>query len=250
MSEAILSLRDLDKSFGALRVTRKVTLDVAPGEVHALIGPNGAGKTTLISQIAGSLKPDSGRVIFAGEDVTHLDAPSRAQRGLARVFQISNVVDSFTVLANVVLSALATETTAWWGWGVAMKDPGLRERAFYALDQVGLVERAPDQAADLSYGERRALELAMGLVQNPRLFLLDEPMAGTGREESRRLTELLRTLKGRTPMLLIEHDMSTVFALADRVTVLVDGAVAITGAPDVVRADRIVREAYLGEGEP
>jgi branched-chain amino acid transport system ATP-binding protein len=247
MSDAVLQLRSLDLRFGALHVTRDVSLDVRPGEVHALIGPNGAGKTTLISQISGQLRPHSGTVLLAGEDVTRLSTAERAQRGLARVFQISNVIQSYTVVANVVLAIVGTESGVWWRWRPALSDVSLNDRAMNALEQVGLADKARRVAADLSYGERRALELAVALAQNPRLLLLDEPMAGVGREESAALTDLLGSLKGRVPMMLIEHDMNAVFALADRLTMLIGGAVALTGSPSDIKASPLVRQAYLGE---
>jgi branched-chain amino acid transport system ATP-binding protein len=247
MSDAVLELKNLDLRFGALHVTRDVSLDVRPGEVHALIGPNGAGKTTLISQISGQLQPHSGVVVLAGENITLLSTAERARRGLSRVFQISNVIQSYTVLANVVLSIIGTEDGVWWRWRPALSDASLKDRAMNALEQVGLAHKAQQVAADLSYGERRALELAVALAQNPRLLLLDEPMAGVGREESGALTALLDTLKGRVSMLLIEHDMNAVFALADRLTVLIGGAVAMTGLPAQIKASPLVRQAYLGE---
>ncbi|RAI45340.1 ABC transporter ATP-binding protein [Rhodoplanes roseus] len=249
MSEPVLVLDTLDKSFGALRVTQGVSLDVRQGEVHALIGPNGAGKTTLVAQIAGALRPDSGHVRFLGRDVTNLGVAARARLGLGRVFQISNVVGSFTALENVAVAAVASSGDTFGMWRPALRDRALRAKAEDALERVGLVERMSSLAGDLAHGERRALELAMSLVQNPKLLLLDEPMAGTGRGEGERLTELLLSLKGQVAILLVEHDMNTVFRLADRITVLIYGAVAVTGAPEDVRGDPIVRRAYLGEEE-
>ena len=249
MSDAVLELRHLDLRFGALHVTRDVSLDVRPGEIHALIGPNGAGKTTLISQISGQLQPHSGVVSLAGEDITKLSMAERARRGLSRVFQISNVIQSYTALANVVLAIIGTEDGVWWRWRPALSDVSLKDRAMNALEQVGLADKAQHIAADLSYGERRALELAVALSQNPRLLLLDEPMAGVGREESIALTRLLSSLKGRVSMLLIEHDMNAVFALADRLTMLIGGAVALTGLPAEIKSSPLVRQAYLGEDE-
>ena len=249
MAEPVLVVDRLNKSFGALRVTQAVSLEVAPGEVHALIGPNGAGKTTLVSQIAGTLTPDSGRIMFAGEEISRLGVADRAGRGLGRVFQISQVIGSFTALENALVAALAPSRQAFALWTPATSDRAAREAAMAALEQVGLADRAITPAAHLSHGEKRALELAMCLIQSPKLLLLDEPMAGTGRSEGERLTALLARLKGQIPMLLVEHDMKTVFALADRITVLIGGAVAVTGAPEVVRADPTVRRAYLGEEE-
>ncbi|MDE2579412.1 MAG: ABC transporter ATP-binding protein [Hyphomicrobiales bacterium] len=247
MSDPVLELEHLQMHFGALHVTRDVSIEVRPGEVHALIGPNGAGKTTLISQISGQLQPHSGSVILAGENITQLSVAERARRGLSRVFQISNVIQSYSALANVVLAIIGTEDGVWWRWRPALSDTSLADRAMNALAQVGLADKAQSIASDLSYGERRALELAITLAQNPRLLLLDEPMAGVGREESGALTKLLASLKGRVSMLLIEHDMNAVFALADRLTVLIGGAVALTGPPAEIKASPLVRQAYLGE---
>ncbi len=250
MNNAVLELKHLDLRFGALHVTRDISLEVRRGEIHALIGPNGAGKTTLIAQISGQLRPNVGTVILAGEDVTRLSVAARARRGLARVFQISNVIQSYSVLANVVLALVGTQDGVWWRWRPALADAGLIERAMSALAEVGLADRAETIAADLSYGERRTLELALALAQTPRLLLLDEPMAGVGRDESLALTSLLHSLKGRVPMLLIEHDMNAVFALADRITVLIGGGVALSGLPEAIKTSPLVRQAYLGEEPP
>ncbi|BAF89192.1 ABC transporter ATP-binding protein [Azorhizobium caulinodans ORS 571] len=249
MSTPILALEGLMKSYGAMQVTRDVSLDVRPGEVHALIGPNGAGKTTLIAQIAGSITPNAGRIRFDGADVTDIGIAARARRGLGRVFQISNVVGSFTALENVAVAAIAAGDGPFRFWRRALADRKLTARAESALERVGLGNRRLTLARDMSHGERRALELAMSLVQEPKLLLLDEPMAGTGRAEGERLTELLLSLKGRIPILLVEHDMATVFRLADRISVLIYGAIAVTGDPATVRTDPLVRQAYLGEEE-
>jgi branched-chain amino acid transport system ATP-binding protein len=249
VSTAVLRVEDLCKAFGALNVTRNVSLDVRAGEIHALIGPNGAGKTTLVSQIAGTLAPDRGRVLFDGVDVTALGVPARARRGLARVFQISSVIASFSVRENVTLAALAVNGGAMRFWQPVLAEDVLRAQVAPVLEQVGLLHRAEVKAMNLSHGERRALELAMNLVQRPKLLLLDEPMAGAGREETAQLIALLTGLRGTMSMLLIEHDMDAVFALADRITVLVAGEVAATGTPDAIRADPLVRRAYLGDEE-
>ena len=247
MAEPILVLDDLVKNYGALAVTDHVSLTVEAGEIHALIGPNGAGKSTLVGQIAGSIAPDRGRVLFAGRDVTRLGVAARARAGLARVFQTAHVVPAFTALENVQLAAIATEGTAFRFLRAVANETRSRARALEALARVGLADRAGIVASGLSHGEKRALELAMGLVQEPRLLLLDEPMAGTGREETEHLTELLAGLAGVVPMLIVEHDMATVFRLATRITVLISGAVAVTGTADEIRADPTVRTAYLGE---
>jgi branched-chain amino acid transport system ATP-binding protein len=245
--DAVLRIENLAKNFGGLRVTDDVTLDVMPGELHAVIGPNGAGKTTLINQISGLLAPDAGRIVFAGEDVTGLPVDRRARRGLARSFQITSVLPRFSVLENVALAVQARSGTSFRFFGRAADEDQLNAPAMAALAQVGLTERAAAPAGELSHGEKRALELAIALAMEPKLLLLDEPMAGTGHDEAQRLIAALRSLKGRFPMVLVEHDMTAVFALADRISVLIYGRILASGAPDEVRADPQVVKAYLGE---
>ncbi|TMJ01654.1 MAG: ABC transporter ATP-binding protein [Alphaproteobacteria bacterium] len=247
MAEPVLRIENLAKNFGGLRVTDDVTLDVMPGELHAIIGPNGAGKTTLINQISGLLAPDAGRIVFAGEDVTGMAVDRRAQRGLARSFQITSILPRFSVLENVALAVQARSGTSFRFFGNAAEDGALNAPALAALGQVGLAERAGALAGELSHGEKRALELAIALAMEPKLLLLDEPMAGTGHDEAKRLVAVLRSLKGRFPMVLVEHDMTAVFALADRISVLIYGRILASGAPAQVRADRQVVTAYLGE---
>ena len=247
MTEPVLSLSHVGKAFGALKVTDDVSLDLRPGELHALIGPNGAGKTTLIHQISGVLKPDSGTIRFRGEDVTRASPAERARRGLARTFQITSIMPSLSALENVAFCAQAKDQHPISFFGNAAGDERLNAPAREALAAVGLADRAHIVAGALSHGEKRALEIAMATVTQPAAILLDEPLAGIGREESGRLIDLLNGLKGRYAMLLVEHDMEAVFALADRVSVLVYGRVIASGLPDAVRADPAVREAYLGE---
>ena len=243
---AILSIVKLNKLFGGLVATQDVSLDVAPGEVHALIGPNGAGKTTLISQLQGSLTPDSGAIMFCGRDIVR-DAPDvRARMGLARSFQITAVLPDFTALENVRLAVQAQQGHSFRFFAPAAKDAGLNAPAQAALEQVGLAGSAETQAAALSHGARRQLELAMALAMKPALLLLDEPMAGMGKQDSAQMVKLLAGLKGAYSIMLVEHDMDAVFSLADRLSVLVQGAVIATGAPDEIRADERVRAAYLG----
>ncbi|NWG23955.1 MAG: ABC transporter ATP-binding protein [Pseudorhodoplanes sp.] len=247
MTEPVLQLDGLQKNFGGLRVTDNVTLEILPGELHALIGPNGAGKTTLISQISGLLPSDGGRIFFAGRDVTRLPPDLRAHMGLARSFQITSVLPGFTALENVALAVQAHSGSSYRFFANASKERALNEPAMAALAEVGLAARADVRAAHLSHGEKRALELAIALAMQPKLLLLDEPMAGTGREETERLVAVLRRLKGRFPMLLVEHDMTAVFALADRISVLIYGRILASGSPAEVRADPQVVTAYLGE---
>ena len=247
MAEPILKLDDLAKSYGALKVTDHVDLEVMPGEIHAIIGPNGAGKTTLIGQISGALRPDSGRITFNGRDVTALGMPARARAGLARSFQITEILPAFTTRENVALALQARQGHSFRFLANVGRDRDLNDRAGEYLAELGLAHRADIPAGTLSHGEKRALELAIALALEPKLLLLDEPMAGTGRAETDRLVEVLQALKGRYAMLLVEHDMSAVFALADRISVLVYGQIVATGTPGEIRASARVREAYLGE---
>src|SRR5687767_3980025 len=243
----MLEVRSLTKSFGALRACDGIDFDVKEGETHAVIGPNGAGKTTFISQLAGNLAPDAGSVRFAGEDITRLPAPKRARRGLARSFQITSIYPEFTALDNVALAVQAHAGHSFRFWRAAQRDPALIAPAGRVLEQVGLPHRKNMLAANLAHGEQRQLEVAMALATEPRLLLLDEPMAGMGIEESQRMIDLLASLKRRQTLILVEHDMDAVFRLADRISVLVYGRVIATGAPDAVRANPEVRAAYLGE---
>ena len=243
----MLEVRALTKTFGALRASDRIDLAVREGETHAIIGPNGAGKTTFISQLAGDLRPDSGRIFFAGEDVTHLRAPRRARKGLARSFQITSIYPEFTAVANVALAVQAHAGHSFRFWRDARRDAALLEAARRVLEDVGLSARANVLAANLSHGEQRQLEVAMALATRPRLLLLDEPMAGMGIEESERMIAFLATLKARHTIVLVEHDMDAVFRLADRISVLVYGRLIATGAPEAIRASAEVRSAYLGE---
>ncbi|WP_238119440.1 MULTISPECIES: ABC transporter ATP-binding protein [unclassified Xanthobacter] len=247
MAEPLLSIRHLRKAYGALQVTDGVSLDVRPGEIHAVIGPNGAGKTTLVSQIAGEVVPDGGQILFAGADITRLPVHKRARRGLARSFQITSVLAGFTALENVALAVAAAQGHTFRFIRPARSDRTALEAAAALLEQVGLGARAQVPAADLSHGEKRALELAMALAGRPRLLLLDEPMAGTGHEESAAMVRLLEQVRGAAGILLVEHDMDAVFRLADRISVLVAGRVIACGSADEVKADAGVRAAYLGD---
>jgi branched-chain amino acid transport system ATP-binding protein len=247
MNSIVLRLQQIEKSFGGLKVTDGVNLDVVRGETHAIIGPNGAGKTTLIHQISGVLLPDAGRIIFDGRDITMLTMPERARLGLARTFQITHVLPRFSALENVALAVQARSGSSFNFWRPAVGESALNQPARDALACVGLIAQANSPAGALSHGDKRRLELAMALAQAPRLLLLDEPMAGAGEEESQRLIETLKEVKSRATILLIEHDMHAVFALAKRVSVLLEGRIIATGAPQAVRNDPGVRAAYLGE---
>jgi len=249
MAEPLLELRNLRKTYGALVVTDDVSLSVRPGELHAIIGPNGAGKTTLIHQISGTLASNSGSVLFGGEDVTQLSMPQRVRRGLARSFQITSILPGFSALENVALAVQARSGSSFRLFGNAAQEKALNEPAMECLAQVNLAARAHIPAGLLSHGEKRQLELAIGLATAPKLLLLDEPLAGTGHDESQRVVETLRRLKSRLTIVLIEHDMDAVFSLADRVSVLVYGRVIATDTPERIRANPEVRAAYLGEEE-
>jgi branched-chain amino acid transport system ATP-binding protein len=247
MPEALLDVRGLAKNFGALRATDDVDLEISEGETHAIIGPNGAGKTTFISQLAGNLRPDSGSIRFAGEDVTPLSAPARAHKGFARSFQITSIYRDFTALDNVALAVQAHAGHSFRFWRAARGERSLRDPARRVLEEVGLGARADVLAANLAHGEQRQLEVAMALATRPRLLLLDEPVAGMGLEESQRMVQFLSGLKGRQTIILVEHDMDAVFTLADRISVLVYGRIIASGTPEDVRANPEVRRAYLGE---
>ena len=247
MPDAVLHLERLRKSFGALVVTDDLTFDVMPRELHAVIGPNGAGKTTLINQISGLIAPDSGTIQFAGRDITALPTHARAELGLARSFQVSSILPGFSALENVALAVQSRAGSSFRVLGRAAAEAALNGPAMAALADVGLAERAHIPAGELSHGEKRALELAIALAMQPKVLLLDEPMAGTGREETARLVEVLRRLKGRFSVVLVEHDMTAVFALADRISVLIYGRILASGTPAGVRADPRVVAAYLGD---
>ena len=247
MAEALLKVEQLSKRFGGVVASDNVMLDVRPGELHAVIGPNGAGKTTLIGELTGEVKPDAGRIYFDGTDITGLPVYRRSTLGLARSFQVTSLFLDFTALDNVALAVQAHSGHSFHFWRKAREESALREPARAALQRVGLGSRADVSAASLSHGEQRQLEIAMALANVPRLLLLDEPMAGLGAEESARMVTLLRELKKEFPVLLVEHDMEAVFALADRITVLVYGRVIASGLPAEIRANEEVRRAYLGE---
>jgi branched-chain amino acid transport system ATP-binding protein len=246
MSKAVLELQNLHKSFGALQATRDLSICVNAGEIHALIGPNGAGKTTLIQQIYGALKPDTGTVLLNGCDITGLSVADRVQAGIGRSFQISNVLMDFTVLENAIIAEQARLQQSFRFLHPAFDDPDLQTGAHKILSRVGLDDRAAARASDLAHGERRMLELALALATRPDLLLLDEPMAGAGSQESQRMSQIINDLRGTVAILLIEHDMDAVFRLANRITVLVEGAVIATGTADQISHDAAVRAAYLG----
>jgi branched-chain amino acid transport system ATP-binding protein len=246
---ALLQVEGVTKRFGGVIASENVMLDVRAGELHAIIGPNGAGKTTLIGQLTGEIVPDSGRVFFDGEDIATLPTYRRSLMGIARSFQITSLFLDFTALDNVALAVQAHAGHSFHFWRDARTEPELRAPARAALERVGIGHRADDVVASLSHGEHRQLEIAMALATGPRMLLLDEPMAGMGPEESARMVETLRALKRELTILLVEHDMEAVFALADRISVLDYGRVIASGLPDDVRAHPEVRLAYLGDAD-
>ena len=246
MSEALLRANSLVKRFGAVMASDGLNLEVHSGEIHALIGPNGAGKTTAVAQLSGEMRPDAGTVQFDGRDVTRLSADTRARSGLARSFQITSLFLGFTAEDNVAMAIQAHQGHSFRFWGNAREDETLRDPARAVLARVGLDGRGDVPAANLAHGEQRQLELAMALATEPKLLLLDEPMAGMGHDESHRMMELLAGLKGKLAILLVEHDMDVVFSLADRITVLVYGRSIASGAPEDIRVNADVRDAYLG----
>jgi len=242
-----LALVDLNKAYGALKVTDHVSLAFDVGELHAIIGPNGAGKTTLIHQISGLAQADAGHILLDGQDITGLPMAARVRKGLARSFQITSIIPGFSGLENVALAVQARLGSSFRLFGAVAREERLNAPARAILETVGLLGRADLPAGLLSHGEKRQLELAIAMATEPRVLLLDEPLAGTGPEESAAVIALLRKLKGRYTIVLIEHDMDAVFALADRVSVLVYGRIIASGTPDAVRHDPAVREAYLGK---
>ena len=246
-SDPLLRVENLVRRFGGIVATDNLSLDVARGELHAIIGPNGAGKTTLISQLTGQLLPDSGTIRFADQDITGLPAYRRSALGLARSFQITSLLLDFTALDNVALAAQAHDGHSFHFWRSARAERPLREAALAALQRVGLGSRAETLVSKLSHGEQRELELAVALATKPQLLLLDEPMAGLGITESARMVKLLQELRREVTIVLVEHDMDAVFALADRITVLVYGRVIASDAPAAIRGNEEVRRAYLGE---
>jgi branched-chain amino acid transport system ATP-binding protein len=249
MAEALLEVHNLSRRFAAVDALKQVNFSVEAGEVHALIGPNGAGKTTFIHHVSGALKPDSGSVHFAGKDVTALSMHQRVAAGMARSYQITNIFLGLSVLDNVALAVQGRQDagSSFRFWKPVVTEQGLFDEAFVYLEQLGLAERSASIAGNLAHGEQRALELAMALATQPKMLLLDEPMAGAGPEESARMVELIEHIARHVTILLVEHDMAAVFRLADRVSVLVNGSLICTGTPDEVRADPEVRRAYLGD---
>jgi len=247
MAETVLQIENISKSFGALRAISNLSLTVKMGEIHALIGPNGAGKTTLIQQVYGSSKPDRGTILLNGDEITNLTVSKRVRAGIGRSFQISNVLLDFTVFENAIIAELARLGQSFRFFQPAFADPVLKEGADLILDRVGLLPSKDLRVGDLSHGEKRVLELALALATKPKLLLLDEPMAGAGPEESRRMADIIEGLRENFAILLIEHDMDAVFRLASRLTVLVEGEIIATGTVAEISKNELVKSAYLGD---
>jgi branched-chain amino acid transport system ATP-binding protein len=247
MAEPLLSVQSLVKRFGAVSASDNFSLDVFPGELHALIGPNGAGKTTALNQLSGELTPDAGQIVFDGRRITRMPIHRRAQLGLARSYQITSVFEHLTVKENLSLAIQAHDGHSFRFWKKAVDDPLISRAVTPAMTRVGLEARADIPAARLSHGEKRQLEVGMALTGRPKMLLLDEPYAGMGPGGAVELTKLIRRLKSEVTILLVEHDMGAVFALADRITVLVFGQAIASGKPADIRANPQVRDAYLGD---
>jgi len=243
----ILEVENLHKQFGGIHASRDINLTVKKNQIHAIIGPNGAGKTTLIAQLSGLLKPDSGRIKFENSDITHMSRHRRAHVGLARSFQITSIILPISLLENVMLAVQSVSSHSFRFWSPAIQDSNIHDQAIQALEQVGLIQQAAKIAGEVSHGAQRQLEIAMALALKPKLLLLDEPMAGMGKEESGRMIKLLQSLKGNVTILLIEHDMDAVFSLADTTSVLVSGHIIATGSTADIRNNAEVQKAYLGD---
>ena len=245
-SAVLLDVRKLNKRFGGVVATDQLDLQIAHGEIHALIGPNGAGKTTLVAQLSGQLPSDSGSVHFDGTDITRMVTHLRARRGLVRSFQITRLFKSVSVMDNVALAIQASLGQVFSAWRPVNQDVDSHDRAMAILVRLGLADKNNWRIEQLSHGEQRALEVGMALAGNPKLVLLDEPLAGMGLQESEAMTQLIDSLRRDFAVLLIEHDVEAVFRLADTVSVLVNGRIVATGKPADVRANPAVTAAYLG----
>lgn len=247
MTDPILQVKDLYKTFGAVEASKNISFDVHRGHIHALIGPNGAGKTTVVNQLSGDILPDSGTILFDSEDISRIRPYRRAARGLARSFQITSVFENLTVEENFALAIIAHQGHNFRFWKNCLSDPGVQRSLPDVIARVDLKDQAGKTAKYLSHGEKRQLEVGMALTGNPKVLILDEPMAGQGPGGTVELSRLFQSLKKRVTIVLVEHDMEAVFQLADRITVLVYGEVIITGTPDEIRQHPQVRSAYLGE---
>ena len=243
----ILKIKNLNKKFGGVIATKDLNLSILEGELHAIIGPNGAGKTTLISQIFGQLLPDSGQIFFQDINVTKAPEYKKSRLGINRTFQITSVMKSLTVSENIQLATDTTRENSFKFFKALNNQDTIFKTIDFCLSEVGLINAINQPVTSLSHGDCRKLEIAMALASDAQLLLLDEPMAGLGPTETKEMIALLKKLKGQQTILLIEHDMDAVFALADRISVLVSGEIIATGKPDTIRRDSKVQSAYLGE---
>jgi branched-chain amino acid transport system ATP-binding protein len=243
----MLKLEGVTKRFGGVVATEAISFEVAGGAVHALIGPNGAGKTTLIAQIAGSLASDSGEIHFLGKNLTAAKQHQRVKAGLARSYQITSIFGRLSVLDNLALAVQARSGSSFSFWRPVAREKQLYDEALSIAEEIGMQDKAQSVASTLAHGEQRALEVGLALATRPALLLLDEPMAGMGPEDSRRMIELIERIRSRITVLLVEHDMDAVFRLADRISVMVSGRLIASGTPEMIKSDPEVRKAYLGD---
>ncbi len=247
--EFLLQARGISKQYGGLRANHEIDLELRSGEIHALIGPNGAGKSTLLAQLSGELEPSAGKILFRGRDVTRMPVHRRARLGISRSFQVTSLFEEMTVRENLALAVQAHHGHSFRFWRAAERFHEIETEAEMLASRFGLEDRQHQPAADLAYGEKRQLEVALALAGNPPVLLLDEPMAGIGAGGTRELTRLLGELRQQHAILLVEHDMQAVFALADRISVLVYGEIIASGTVDEIRANAEVQRAYLGDDE-
>lgn len=249
-SQIVFKSENLHKSFGALRATNGVSIELRAGEIHGLIGPNGAGKSTLIHLLSGTLKPNSGELFLNGKNITALKAHQRVAAGLARSFQVTNIFSQYSVFENLLLAVQAASGSSYRFWRARDTETELMVKAKQLAKECAIDPSLWSvQAANLPHGEQRKVEFALSLAAKPIVMFLDEPMAGMGPDESLRLTELIESLRGKASMLLVEHDMQAVFRLADRISVLVAGQIIATGTPDEIRNNLDVKNAYLGDDD-
>ena len=249
MAENLLITRSLSKQFGGVKAADSIDIEINSGELHALIGPNGAGKTTLISLITGILECDSGEIEFDGRKINEISAPSRSLMGLARSFQVTSILKDFTCQENVAVAIQAHHGHSFRFWKRVSSEADIQDKAVDVLQSVGLQNHLDTIAGNLAHGEQRHLEIAIALATTPKLLVLDEPLAGMGRSDSARILEFLKSLKRKYTILLIEHDMDAVFALADRISVMVYGRLIKSDTPENVRKDEFVQMAYLGHDD-
>jgi len=243
----MLRLEGVSKRFGGVVATDRVSLEVAAGEVHALIGPNGAGKTTLVGLISGALASDGGEIFFEEKNITGMQQHDRVRSGLARSYQITSIFRKLSVLDNLALAVQARSGSSFSFWKPLAAERALFDEARSIAEQVGLSEKTGFLGSSLAHGEQRALEVGLALATRPKLVLLDEPMAGMGPQESRRMIELIERIRAGVTVLLVEHDMDAVFRLAERISVMVNGRLIATGSPEQIRTNAEVRKAYLGD---